>query len=468
MCSAPTAWATATCPRPPSALPGHAADEMVRRVMEAPGEITLIAQAALTNIALAYLREPRIAQARQAPVDHGRDRQRGRQRHPADWAAIPLHEPIIMGTVASVGAVILAALAWVTVKGYWPYLWREWITSVDHKRIGVMYLVLALIMLVRGFAGRNHDATRNRRVAAGGAQGYLPPEHFDQIFSAHGTIMIFFVAMPLVIGLMNFAVPLQLGVRDVAFPTMNSVSLWLTATGILLINVSLFVGEFAKTGWVAYPPLSELQFSPGVGVDYYLWSLQISGIGTLLSGVNFVTTILKMRAPGMSYMRMPVFLLDGARLESADRGCISGAHRAVRDAAARPLPRLSLLHAGRRRQRDDVRQPVLGQGPPRSLHPGAAGIRHLFGGERDLFRQAAVRLPLDGRRDHGDLRALLHGVAASFLHHGRKRQRERLLRHHQHDHRRCRRASKSSIGCSRCTAVASGSPCRCCGRSASW
>src|ERR1700754_1777751 len=223
-----------------------------------------------------------------------------------DWAAIPFHEPIIMGTVASVGAVILAALAWVTARGYWPYLWREWITSVDHKRIGVMYLVLALLMLVRGFADGIMMRTQ-QAVAAGGAQGYLPPEHFDQIFSAHGTIMIFFVAMPFVIGLMNFAVPLQLGVRDVAFPTMNSASLWLTATGILLINVSLFVGEFAKTGWVAYPPLSELQFSPGVGVDYYLWSLQISGIGTLLSGVNFVTTILKMRAPGMSYMRMPVF-----------------------------------------------------------------------------------------------------------------------------------------------------------------
>ncbi|MGY4175964.1 cytochrome o ubiquinol oxidase subunit 1 [Bradyrhizobium sp. USDA 4518] len=223
-----------------------------------------------------------------------------------DWSAIPFHEPIIMGTVASVGAIVVAALAWVTINGYWPYLWREWITSVDHKRIGVMYIVLALLMLVRGFADGIMMRTQ-QAVAAGGAQGYLPPEHFDQIFSAHGTIMIFFVAMPLVIGLMNFAVPLQLGVRDVAFPTMNSASFWLTATGVLLINVSLLVGEFAKTGWVAYPPLSELQFSPGVGVDYYLWSLQISGIGTLLSGVNFVTTILKMRAPGMSYMRMPVF-----------------------------------------------------------------------------------------------------------------------------------------------------------------
>ena len=169
-----------------------------------------------------------------------------------------------------------------------------------------MYLVLALVMLVRGFADAIMMRTQ-QAVAAGGDQGFLPPEHYDQIFSAHGTIMIFFVAMPLVIGLMNFAVPLQLGIRDVAFPTMNSVSFWLTASGVLLTNLSLAVGEFAKTGWVAYPPLSELQFSPGVGVDYYLCSLQISGVGTLLTGVNFVTTILKLRAPGMSYMRMPVF-----------------------------------------------------------------------------------------------------------------------------------------------------------------
>jgi cytochrome o ubiquinol oxidase subunit 1 len=144
-------------------------------------------------------------------------------------------------------------------------------------------------------------------IAAGGAPGYLPPEHYDQIFSAHGTIMIFFMAMPFMVGLMNFVVPLQLGVRDVAFPVLNCVSFWLTASGALLVNVSLVIGEFARTGWLAYPPLSELQFSPGVGVDYYLWALQISGVGTLLAGINLVTTILKLRAPGMSYMRMPVF-----------------------------------------------------------------------------------------------------------------------------------------------------------------
>ena len=222
------------------------------------------------------------------------------------WSAIPFDQPIVMGASSLVIIAVMLILGWITVKGYWPYLWREWITSVDHKRIGVMYCLLALIMLLRGFA----DAIMMRAqqaVAAGGAQGYLPPEHFDQIFSAHGTIMIFFMAMPFVIGLMNFVVPLQLGVRDMAFPTLNSVALGLTAAGILLTNISLAVGEFAKTGWVAYPPLSELQFSPGVGVDYYLWSLQISGIGTLLTGINFVTTILKTRAPGMGYMRMPVF-----------------------------------------------------------------------------------------------------------------------------------------------------------------
>jgi cytochrome o ubiquinol oxidase subunit 1 len=222
------------------------------------------------------------------------------------WAAIPFDQPIVMVTAAVLVLVIGSILGLVTVKGWWPYLWREWITSVDHKRIGVMYFLLGLVMLVRGFA----DAIMMRgqlAVAAGNAHGYLPPEHYDQIFSAHGTIMIFFVAMPFMIGLMNFAVPLQLGVRDVAFPLLNNIGFWLTASGVLLVNVSLVVGEFAKTGWLVYPPLSELKYSPGVGVDYYLWALQISGVGSLLSGINLTTTILKLRAPGMSYTRMPVF-----------------------------------------------------------------------------------------------------------------------------------------------------------------
>src|ERR1700678_1782364 len=222
------------------------------------------------------------------------------------WAAIPFDQPVVMIASGTVGFVIFCVLALVTAKGWWPYLWREWITSVDHKRIGVMYILLALLMLVRGFSDamlmRSHLA-----VASGTAAGYLPPEHYNQIFSAHGTIMIFFVGMAFVVGLMNFALPLQLGVRDVAFPVLNSVGFWLTASGVLLVNVSLVIGEFAKTGWLAYPPLSELAYSPGVGVDYYLWSLQISGVGTLLTGIHLTTTILKLRAPGMGYSRMPIF-----------------------------------------------------------------------------------------------------------------------------------------------------------------
>jgi cytochrome o ubiquinol oxidase subunit I len=221
------------------------------------------------------------------------------------WAAIPFDQPIPLFAAALVGVAIIGVLIWVALKGWLPYLWHEWITSVDHKRIGIMYTLLALVMLLRGFA----DAImmRSQQALAFQSEGYLPPEHYNQIFSAHGTLMIFFVAMPFVIGLMNFVMPLQLGIRDVAFPTLNSVSFWLTATGALLINISLVIGEFARTGWLPYPPLSELTYSPGVGVDYYLWALQISGVGTLLTGVNFVTTVLKIRAPGMTYMRMPMF-----------------------------------------------------------------------------------------------------------------------------------------------------------------
>ena len=222
------------------------------------------------------------------------------------WSSLPLGQPIPLMAAALVGLVVLGMLALVTWKGWWPVLWKDWITSVDHKRVGVMYILLALVMLIRGFV----DALMMRSqlaLAAGGAQGYLPPEHYNQIFSAHGTIMIFFVAMTFMVGLMNFVVPLQIGARDVAFPVMNSVSFWLTAAGVLLINLSLVVGEFARTGWLAYPPLSELAYSPDVGVDYYLWALQISGVGTLLSGINLTTTILKMRTYGMSYSRMPIF-----------------------------------------------------------------------------------------------------------------------------------------------------------------
>ena len=222
-----------------------------------------------------------------------------------DWSAIPLDQPIPMVASGVVALAGMGVIAWVVLKGWAPYLWREWLTSVDHKRIGVMYCLLALVMLLRGFS----DAImmRSQQALAFQSHGFLPPEHYDQVFSAHGTIMIFFVSMPFMIGLMNYVVPLQLGVRDVAFPTLNSVAFWLTASGALLVNVSLVVGEFQRTGWLPYPPLSEIAYSPGVGVDYWLWALGISGVGTLLGGINLVTTILKMRAPGMDYLRMPMF-----------------------------------------------------------------------------------------------------------------------------------------------------------------
>jgi len=222
------------------------------------------------------------------------------------WEAIPYHEPILLATFVAVVLGGIAVLGAVTYFKLWGTLWHDWITSIDHKKIGIMYIILGLVMLLRGFA----DALMMRAqqaVAFGDNTGFLPPHHYDQIFTAHGVIMIFFVAMPLVTGLMNFVVPLQIGARDVAFPFLNNFSFWMTTFGAGLVMASLFVGEFAKTGWLAYPPLSGLLFSPDVGVDYYIWSLQIAGVGTLLSGVNLLATIVKMRAPGMTMMKMPVF-----------------------------------------------------------------------------------------------------------------------------------------------------------------
>ncbi|MCC4620196.1 cytochrome o ubiquinol oxidase subunit I [Xanthomonas cassavae CFBP 4642] len=220
--------------------------------------------------------------------------------------AVPYHEPIIMVALGGAGLLGLLIAGAITKYKLWGYLWNEWFTSVDHKRIGVMYIIVALVMLLRGFADAAMMRTQ-QALAGGGGEGVLPPHHYDQIFTAHGVIMIFFMAMPFMTGLLNLIVPLQIGARDVAFPFLNSLSFWLFVAGAALINISLGVGEFAQTGWLAYPPLSGLEYSPGVGVDYYIWALQISGLGTLLTGVNFFVTIMRMRAPGMTLMRMPIF-----------------------------------------------------------------------------------------------------------------------------------------------------------------
>ena len=222
------------------------------------------------------------------------------------WEAIPFHEPILLATFAGVALGGLGLVAALTYFKVWGTLWRDWLTSIDHKKIGIMYCVLGLVMLLRGFS----DALMMRAqqaMAFNGSEGFLPPHHYDQLFTVHGVIMIFFVAMPLITGLMNFAIPLQIGARDVAFPFLNNFSFWMTASGAILVMISLFVGEFGATGWLAYPPLSGLQFSPGAGVDYYIWALQLAGVGTLLSGINLLVTIIKMRAPGMGMMKMPIF-----------------------------------------------------------------------------------------------------------------------------------------------------------------
>jgi len=221
------------------------------------------------------------------------------------WSVFPT-SPIAIGGAVFMVVVGLSLVTYITKRGHWKYLWHEWFTSLDPKRIGVMYILVASVMLVRGSA----DALLMRAQQAtsvGASQGILSPEHFQQIFSAHGSIMIFFVAMGLMFGLINLVVPLQIGARDVAFPFLNSVSFWLFVAGAALINVSLIVGDFSTAGWLSYPPLSELAYSPTSGVDYWIWSLQIGGLGSLLSGINFLVTIVKMRAKGMSWMRMPMF-----------------------------------------------------------------------------------------------------------------------------------------------------------------
>lgn len=221
------------------------------------------------------------------------------------WDAVPMaHEPILLWTFAGTLLIGIAMLAAISKFRLWGPLWRDWVCSIDHKKIGIMYMVLGIVMLLRGFA----DAAMMRlqqAMAFGENLGYLPPHHYDQIFTAHGVIMIFFVAMPLVTGLMNYIVPLQIGARDVAFPFLNNFSFWMTTAGAVLVMVSLFLGEFSTAGWLALSNLGAQ--NAGVGLDYYIWSLQIAGVGTTLSGINLIVTIIKMRAPGMNLMKMPVF-----------------------------------------------------------------------------------------------------------------------------------------------------------------
>jgi cytochrome o ubiquinol oxidase subunit 1 len=222
-----------------------------------------------------------------------------------DLNALPLYSKVATAAASLVLLVIIAALILITVKRWWPYLWREWFTSLDHKRIGIMYVALSLIMLMRGII--EAVMMRTQQALAVNSEGYLTPEHFSQMFSTHGTIMIFFMAMPFLTGLINFAMPLQIGARDVRFPMLNAISLWLTAAGAALVMASLMLGKFSTGGWSGYPPFTGVDYQPGVGPDYWIWALTLSSIGSTLTGLNFAVTIYRDRCPGMTLFRMPLF-----------------------------------------------------------------------------------------------------------------------------------------------------------------
>ena len=373
--------------------------------------------------------------------------------------AFPIHEPILLWTFIVVVALGLGVVAAVTRFKLWGYLWREWLTTVDHKKIGIMYMILGIIMLLRGFA----DALMMRlqqAIAFGGAEGYLNAHHYDQIFTAHGTIMIFFVAIPLVVGLVNYVMPLQIGARDVAFPFLNSLSFWLTVAGAVLVMISLFVGEFSTAGWLNYVPVANIENSPGTGPDYYLWALQIAGVGTTLSAINMVTTIIKMRAPGMTLMKMPVFCwtaLCSNVLAIAIFPVLTGAF------ALLMLDRYvgtNFFTNDLGGNADDVLEPGVDLGPSRGLCPRPAGVRHLFGDHLDLHRQAPVRLFLDGLRHRGHHDPELPRLAPPLLHDGLGRQRQLASSASPPWSSRSRPARRSSTGCSPCTAGASASSCR--------
>jgi cytochrome o ubiquinol oxidase subunit I len=217
------------------------------------------------------------------------------------------HDALVMGAVVGMTLSALGVVGYLTYRKKWTWLWKNWLTSLDPKKIGVMYIIVAVLMLMRGVFDAGLLKTQ-QALASGDSNGILTSDSFQQIFTAHGTIMIFFVAMGLMFGIINLVVPLQIGARDVAFPFLNSLSFWLFVAGMVLMNVSLAVGEFAAAGWLAYPPLSGIEYSPGVGVDYWIWTLQIAGLGSLLSGINFFVTIIKMRAPGMTLTKMPIFV----------------------------------------------------------------------------------------------------------------------------------------------------------------
>lgn len=212
-------------------------------------------------------------------------------------------DPIILGSQIAILLTSLGIIGGITYLKKWNWLWREWITTVDHKRIGIMYIVAAVLMFFRG----GMDGLMMKAQTSRPEMGFLDAQHYNEVFTAHGVIMILFMAMPFLIGLMNVVIPLQIGARDVAFPQLNALSFWLFFSGAMLFNIAFVVGGAPDAGWTSYFPLAGKEFSPGIGNNYYAISLQIAGLGTLMTGINFIVTILKMRTKGMTLMRMPMF-----------------------------------------------------------------------------------------------------------------------------------------------------------------
>lgn len=343
-----------------------------------------------------------------------------------------IHDPVATIAQLTVIGGFLFVIFLLTYFKRWGWFYREWITTLDHKKIGIMYIVLSVVMLARGamdaFMMRAQQA-----IAVGEQVGYLDPSHYSQIFTAHGIIMIFFVAMPLMFGLINFIIPLQLGAKDVAFPFLNSVSFWLTAVGAVIVNLSLVVGEFAGTGWLAYPPFSGLEYSPGVGVDYYIWALQIAGIGTLISGINFLVTILKMRMPGMKLMEMPMFawttlgsmilvifafpiLTVTLALLSLDR--VLGMHFFTTDLGGNAMMYINLIWAWGHPEVYILILPAFG----------------IFSEIVPVFSQKKLFGYLDGCGNYGHRRPLICRLGAPLLYDGCGRERECLLWHYDDGH----------------------------------
>ena len=348
-----------------------------------------------------------------------------------DMLQHPTRETIVNGVIATTAAsvVVIGAAAVVfliTWYGQWKVFWSEWLTSVDHKRIGIMYIVLSFVMLTRAIV----EAGLMRAQQAFGLDGgFLSPHHFGQLFSTHGTIMIFFMAMPFLTGVINYVMPLQIGARDVSFPVMNSISLGLTAAGAAIVMISLAIGKFSTGGWSGYPPFTEVAFNPGPGPDYWIWAVTLSSLGSMMTGINFAVTIYKRRAPGMSLLSDAAVHVDGSVHQHPHDLCYAAADRRHRATCARPLSWLPLLHQRSRRQHDELRQPVLAVRPSRGLHPNIAVIGRLFGSVLYLFGKGSLRLYVPGARYDGYRRAVVYRLGAPLLHDGTERTHQRDVRH---------------------------------------